>query len=222
MRPARLAIAVSAMAAVALAGTSAAVAKPNGPDTPVSSPAGPAVKGGGSAPGWPGQGYQCAFPPGDRFDHGYFVNERKAEAAAKVMERWLARHPQARKALAGRWYSVSSQHGAYHLSFTGNAEAYQAAMRKLAPDPARVCAGPALYTRGELDAAQRRVERDLAGLERMGLGWLQPWVDEPTNTLVIGIPEGARGDAAQILRRRYGGLVSLRVEVAPVVEALVE
>jgi hypothetical protein len=155
---------------------------------------------------------QCGLADDDDFGKGYFANEAKAEAVRKAAERWLRRHPKARKALAGRWFSVSSRHGAYHLAFTRNAAAYQKALRKVVPHPQRLCVRPALYTSAELAAAQRRVERDWDRLARRGVILNDVSVDIPDNTLVVGIDRSSRGDAAQVLRRRYAGRVAMRVE----------
>jgi len=185
------------VAALVLAGTSARSPVASALDGP--KPKGPPVD-------------QCGLAGADDFGKGYFVNEARAEAVRKAAERWLRRHRKARKALAGRWFSVSSRHGAYHLAFTRNAAAYQKALRKVVPHPDRLCVGPALYTSAELDAAQRRVERDWDRLARRGVILNELGVDIPGNTLVVGIDRSSRGDAAQVLRRRYAGRVAMRVE----------
>jgi hypothetical protein len=155
---------------------------------------------------------QCGLADDDDFGKGYNANERKAFANERAAQRWLRKHPRARKALAGRWFSVSSRHGAYHLAFTRNAVAYERSLRKAVPHPDRMCVSPALYTLRELNAAQRRIERDWDWLNRRGVVLTSLGVNEQTGTLDIGLHYSSKGDATQVLRRRYGGQAGLRVE----------
>jgi hypothetical protein len=213
------------LAALVLAGTAqvaSAVApvkpdRPIGADDPVAKPKPPQ---GPIPPGWPGPVDQCSQLPDEDFGKPWYANEAKATANRRAAGRWLRGHPKARKALAGRWFSISSRHGAYHLAFTRNAAAYQEALRKVVPHPDRLCARPALYSSAELAAAQRRVERDWDRLARRGVLLNELGVDIPDNTLVVGIDRSSRGDAAQVLRRRYAGRVAMRVEFVEPATAL--
>jgi hypothetical protein len=155
---------------------------------------------------------QCAQPGTLTFSSAWEAQQRKAVANAQAAEAWLRTHPNARRVFAGRWFSVSSQHGAYHVAFTLNAAAYEVALRKVAPYPDRMCVSPAVYTLTELEAVQNRIDRDVRSLVQRGVLVNSLAVNDEFNVVVVALDRSSAGDAAQVLRRRYAGLGGIKVE----------